>query len=507
MTRPPETPSPPEDAHPADTGEAWDAFLSESSEEWAAPTAPPEPLQASAVPEPEREESPAAVPVSGCPAPGVPSERDEALNLAPDPSALVPAVAIADTIETIRLDEIAARQVPVQWPEAVAAVEALCETLLDETGPATGVPESRDIYLTSAGEVIVSSESRRTGRTEQLSAILQTLLPVQSTPLALRLFVTSSMSSHRYGSIERYVEGLSHYAARQSSREDLIRTLCRRSLVYTPPPAVALPPKLAGEAPRRSRRPVLHEARPWAAAAVVILLLGGVALWMWETREAPASSAPPARAVLAATAAPDERRVPVAPPPTAPAVERERPQPPRPRAPRSERQVSPSGSSTPRPADSSRETPFVPPIQTQVLPPVPSDSPRLTAAGEAAPRLPPSPRTPEPAAAPPAAPIATSGVSVAPRIYSREDRDVEPPAPLLLMPPTPAGIADNVVNTLELIIDERGEVEMVYFVSRPPRLTDTQVLSPVKLMKFRPASKNGKAVPYRLQMTLTSPPK
>jgi hypothetical protein len=116
-------------------------------------------------------------------------------------------------------------------------------------------------------------------------------------------------------------------------------------------------------------------------------------------------------------------------------------------------------------------------------------------------------RVPEPAAAPPAAPIATSGVSIDPRIYSREDRDVDPPVLISPMPPTPPGLADNVVNTLELVINEVGVVQKAYWVTRTQRLTDATVPSAAKLMKFRPAVKSGKAVQYRLQITLRSPPR
>jgi hypothetical protein len=107
----------------------------------------------------------------------------------------------------------------------------------------------------------------------------------------------------------------------------------------------------------------------------------------------------------------------------------------------------------------------------------------------------------------PPAPVATAGTAPDPRIYTRDDHDVEPPVALSPGPPTPPGLADHVTNVLLLVIDERGRVKSAKWLQSPSqRLIDAVVPQSAKNMKFRPALRNGKAVQYLLQMPLTTTP-
>jgi outer membrane biosynthesis protein TonB len=96
-----------------------------------------------------------------------------------------------------------------------------------------------------------------------------------------------------------------------------------------------------------------------------------------------------------------------------------------------------------------------------------------------------------------------------PIVYSRLSLDVQPPviySPKL--PPLPA--ADPFwqgTNTMELLIDESGEVRQARLTSRPRRMSDMMLLSPAKTWKFHPALKNGQPVKYRLTMSwVVAPP-
>ena len=96
-----------------------------------------------------------------------------------------------------------------------------------------------------------------------------------------------------------------------------------------------------------------------------------------------------------------------------------------------------------------------------------------------------------------------------PAVYSSSSLDVQPPviySPKL--PPLPA--ADPYwqgTNTMELLIDETGEVRQARLTSRPVRLSDMMLLSPAKTWKFHPALKNGQPVKYRLTMSwVVAPP-
>jgi len=111
----------------------------------------------------------------------------------------------------------------------------------------------------------------------------------------------------------------------------------------------------------------------------------------------------------------------------------------------------------------------------------------------------------------PAAPTPSkAAVVVDSRIYSDADLDVE--APVLLSPmlflPAPASPKDpTVTRTLEVVIDARGSVQNAKLLeSASKSLSDFHVPQQAKLLKFRPATKDGHPVMYRHRMRLTSAP-
>ena len=55
-------------------------------------------------------------------------------------------------------------------------------------------------------------------------------------------------------------------------------------------------------------------------------------------------------------------------------------------------------------------------------------------------------------------------------------------------------------NTLELLIDEKGGVASVRWVERPQRFIDAMEPAAAKMLKFRPAVRNGVPVRYRLDI-------
>ena len=85
------------------------------------------------------------------------------------------------------------------------------------------------------------------------------------------------------------------------------------------------------------------------------------------------------------------------------------------------------------------------------------------------------------------------------RIYSATDSGVEPPKLLS------AEIAEHLIagfptrtNSVEAIINERGNVERVRMLGPPQRIPDVMLLSRMKEWLFEPATKAGTAVKYRL---------
>jgi hypothetical protein len=332
----------------------------------------------------------------------------------------------------------------------------------------------------------------------------------------LRLFVTSS--ALRYSSIKQYSEALAHYAATQASRTELIQALCRTALgIGSRPmaPARAKPEAFPQPVVLAKRRRL---GRGVAVAAVVLLcLLGAAALLLPSFAVAPT---PAARSSIVTPVEASPPEIPEPQPASRPVTEAPGPAtataPARPAvagasaAVRVPQYVPPPNAPPPAP-DPSRETArggqVASPLQAL---PVNAGS-VATAKPPVAEPPPPARSSREPGAVAgdgPAAfvpPVATSGGARDPRIYTVNDRDVDPP--VLLSPglPTAPGLADRVSNILEVLVDEAGHVQSVKMQSTS-RMTDTMVTSAAKYMKFRPASKNGKAVQYRLFMKVSSPP-
>ena len=98
-------------------------------------------------------------------------------------------------------------------------------------------------------------------------------------------------------------------------------------------------------------------------------------------------------------------------------------------------------------------------------------------------------------------------------IYSANDRDVTPPVAayprLPAEPPTRIPAGD--LSTLELLVDETGQVESVKLQGRPRHLGEallvTVNLSAAKTWRFLPAVKDGRPVKYRklVQVWPTTP--
>lgn len=90
------------------------------------------------------------------------------------------------------------------------------------------------------------------------------------------------------------------------------------------------------------------------------------------------------------------------------------------------------------------------------------------------------------------------------RVYSVNDRGVEPPVmrrPQLPSAPKPDSEATS--SYVEVIVDERGQVAQVRLRSNDPSLNDRMLVSAAKAWQFEPAVKDGRPVPYRMQIPVT----
>ncbi len=93
------------------------------------------------------------------------------------------------------------------------------------------------------------------------------------------------------------------------------------------------------------------------------------------------------------------------------------------------------------------------------------------------------------------------------RTFNRGDADVEPP--VLVRPHLPTresvGLPRDQAGTVEVVVTPDGRVETVRLLrtTAERRYYDTMILAAVKAWIFRPASRSGQPVRYRLQITLT----
>jgi hypothetical protein len=90
-------------------------------------------------------------------------------------------------------------------------------------------------------------------------------------------------------------------------------------------------------------------------------------------------------------------------------------------------------------------------------------------------------------------------------IYSRTDAEVKAPVMVRPVLPTapPTDVPADQLGTLELLVDERGNVEHVRLVSPFNRHQERMIVANAKAWKFRPATRGGRPVKYQSRIRLT----
>jgi hypothetical protein len=92
-------------------------------------------------------------------------------------------------------------------------------------------------------------------------------------------------------------------------------------------------------------------------------------------------------------------------------------------------------------------------------------------------------------------------------VYTTNDKGVVPPRELSRQFPatTPLGVPPHRVGTLEMIIDKEGGVEFVKLHTPLNRYHERMIVSAAKAWRYRPATRNGKPVKYRLTVRINLP--
>ena len=402
----------------------------------------------------------------------------------------------------ISLDRVLERCTPLFWVEAVAIVEGVC-TFLKEGGNGNRVPDQLcKIAITPSGGVLVDINDSEGPPGPRLARILLTLTASAAVPVALRLFITRWASFAEPHGVVDYEQSLAHFARPNGS--DLIQAVYQRCMAAEPgtgPIREAVPDALSANPTRPHSKRVRHTWLIVGAASVSACSAAVVWLWSgWTVAQPPEPGTAPDQSTEAVSVA-------------APRSQRDTgraPEPgPSPRRGATSATDVRTAPATTRSATSVRSLPNVPPVAAPpapapvaevVMPPL-----AIAAAGPIAiPRI--ATSSDSAALGTTSIPSLSRSTSDPARIYSGADPDVTPPAIIDASLPPPLLSEIREVNTMELLISERGLVERVRLISKPRRMADMMLLSGAKTWKFEPALKDGLSVRYRLLLSWAATP-
>jgi hypothetical protein len=408
----------------------------------------------------------------------------------------------------VSIADLVSRDLPMHWSEAVAIVGELCTVLTANSPSEAGVPDAADIFITSAGAVVLRQGAWRKDDTTPLGYILHELLDASSTPtpVPLRLFVSTSISSS-HASVSAFAGALAYYE--RPGRTELIRAVHGRALAAQPaethrqsePVQKDQDQKPEKKEPKPSRRRRFKAVVAGAAAAVLLCAVGaGVWFGMGpqRTSSSTAFGAVAAQARSAAEKLGATVRETLGIPSGSEQVAELPATPPSPQKPRRVRRPIRAAASQPLKSSILDALGFSTPLAA-----VEPTSPLLRETMAAQPG---SALMAEDAGAP--ALRETEVVVVEDSIYSNAAVDVLPPVLLYPhLPPTAPEVRSLPGNSMELLIAENGAVERVKLIAGPLRMADMMLLSSAKMWKFRPALKDGRSVRYRLVLNWTVTPR
>lgn len=433
--------------------------------------------------------------------------------------------------------------------EGVALIDATCAALAATT-PASGVPDLHGLFLTTAGDVVPHGPPNGERPARELARLLHQLVTPNLMPPAGRLFVGRWLNND-VGGLTEFASELAYFA-RPNSRDLLVslHARCQNVPVRTVVPEPRRPERPRQPEPPVSEEPQVSPPQPsllnWARAHKAAVTVGIAVLaasvatalvtWIWQANaiaarkplppvssdtqatlpsvEAPRSETPATGAQAAGNSGlPPDRGVSdravsngaVANQPNRAVSNNAVPNQPN----------RVSNSAAPNRAVPDRAVPDRAVLNSSRSP---ADGGRNRPGATGTPAPPLSPRG-QRASQPPTViqsqdaaggvPLVGPPLLLSPattlldlRIYSAADAGVEPPR--LRSAKIPDGLIGkfpNFTNEVELIINERGEVQQVQMVNGPQRMPDIMLLSRVKELRFDPATRNGIPVPYRMRLS------
>jgi hypothetical protein len=394
----------------------------------------------------------------------------------------------------ISLHDLLARGTAVNWEEAVAIVEEMCEVAIATSGEEAPVPSLSDVLLDVNGRVALSRQGHSETSPTAAGRALHALLANANVPMPLRLFVTQSTAPETYGSLHAFAAGLAYFG--RPNRTELIQNVYKRAAdlvrsgveaAEAPPPVPVQEKKPEKESPKSKRSN--HRRVLLSAASVMLVAVAGGAAWGWRSAGLRRTTTGGAQEVLSrASAAFTDLANQV----------RERLNPPVSTS-DEHRDEAPATVSRPRPKRSA--------APASVAVEAPLASRRLSLAKPNAWQLPLA--APTVAAPVPVALVEEAAPPDASRVFTRQDSDVEAPVlrfPQLTPPPVVSPSREAAINSVEVVVTPDGAVERIRFVAGPIRMSDILLVQAVKTWRFTPALKDGEPVLYRTVISWVGAP-
>lgn len=400
---------------------------------------------------------------------------------------------------TLRMSDILARSVAVEWFEAVAIVSEVSDRVRESLG-GQRIPELDQVQLTAGGAVTLTGATKTDEPVRRLGQLLQAGLVQSDPPVQLRLVVSQATAPEPgFSSIREFSEALAYFE--RPDRTAVLRNLVARAQAAPPveaPMAATLDEVAPLPAPETKKRAEVrrHAARRQPSRRAVLALAATVLLIVAATAYSQLSTAAPTGADVSALAIKASDAVGTTLVKGISAV--------------SEtvglgRFVPAEGSGAPAPAAKAPETPKrVTPAKGTAKP---GDAPATLRIFDLAG----TPAVGVPVPAPMPVPdtvvtlIAQEGIEApTDAVYSAADEEVS--APIGVRPQLPRVLPGDVrpdqLSQIELIILPDGSVGSVKLLSERGGVLEGMLLSAAKAWKFLPALKDGKPVTYRKSVWL-----
>jgi hypothetical protein len=393
--------------------------------------------------------------------------------------------------DILRLSDIFAREVAVEWFEAVALVRDVADRVRDNLG-GRSVPELDQIELTADGQVRLSGAGETDEPVRRLGQLLQAALAQSDPPVQLRLTASQATApTPAFATIREYDDALAYYE--RPDREKVLRGLYARAM-HAPVLSSARTPTLDEIAPlehqeakrAKAAKPQQGQAKRRAIpafAGAVVVFVGGAACWQYwvaappdmgvstlATRASDAVGTALVGGVSKVSEAVGLGRLASADSPSIPAPA---PAPP----------ATAAATPTPRRADKSQ------PLPLRVFDLAPEVSASLAADTHP---------DPSPAAVV-SEPERTPDVVSDSRVYSAANADVAPPIGVRPQLPAvlPADVSTDQLGQIELTILSDGTVGAVKLLGGRRSVLEGMLLSAAKAWTFKPAMKDGHPVAYK----------